>query len=178
MDLLDDYRAALRRGFYSNTLRPDSGLEELADIDRDPEGYIDFLLDRTNGGSPHILPDGTEVEWIPGYRKWIWDDGFCGTIGLRWLPGTTELPSHVTGHIGYSVVPWKRGRGYATRALALILVEAREEGLPHVDLMTQQDNVASRRVIENNGGVYVSAAPAPAEGFGCDALYRIDLLGQ
>ena len=31
MDLLDDYRDALTRGFYSNSLRPDSGLEELAD---------------------------------------------------------------------------------------------------------------------------------------------------
>ena len=45
----------------------------------------------------------------------MWDGEFCGSIGFRWQPGTTDLPRHVLGHIGYSVVPWKRRLGYATR---------------------------------------------------------------
>jgi predicted acetyltransferase len=50
-------------------------------------------------------------------------------------------------------VPWKQGRGYATQALGLILPVAREEGLQYVIITCDVDNVASRKVIEANGGV-------------------------
>ena len=65
------------------------------------------------------------------------------------------MPSHVLGHIGYSVVPWKRRRGYATRALGLILSDAHAEGLEYVEITTDLDNIASQRVIEANGGLLV-----------------------
>ena len=61
--------------------------------------------------------DGTTVPRLPGYLKWMWDGEFCGVIGFRWQPGTEALPPTCLGHIGYAVVPWKRGRGYATAAL-------------------------------------------------------------
>ena len=51
--------------------------------------------------------------------------------------------------------PWKRRRGYATRALHLLFPHARAEGLAHIELTTDVDNVASRRVIEANGGTLV-----------------------
>ena len=50
------------------------------------------------------------------------------------------------------VVPWKRRRGYATRALQLLLPQARDEGLAFVDLVADADNIPSQRVIETNGG--------------------------
>ena len=56
------------------------------------------------------------------------------------------------GHIGYSVVPWKRGRGYATQALRLMLAEARAVGLDYVEITAKPDNTASQRVILANGG--------------------------
>jgi len=61
----------------------------------------------------------------------------------------------VLGHIGYAVVPWKQRRGYATKALGLMLAEARKVGLPHVELTTDPDNEASQKVITANGGVFV-----------------------
>lgn len=79
------------------------------------------------------------------------------------------------GHIGYAVVPWKRGRGYATQALGLMLGEARREGLPYVELTTDPDNEASQKVIRANGGLLVErfwAAP-----YGKDELrFRISLV--
>ena len=80
------------------------------------------------------LPDGSKVRRIPGYRKWMWDGEFCGSIGLRWMPGTQELPEHVLGHVGYAVVPWKKGRGYAKQALGAIAAEARALGLEYIEL--------------------------------------------
>ena len=84
----------------------------------------------------------------------MWDGEFCGSIGLRWRQGSNDLPPHCLGHVGYAVVPWKERRGYATRALALMLPLARARGLAYLDLTTDPDNVPSQRVILANGGIY------------------------
>ena len=34
------------------------------------------LVDREASGDPIILPDGTKVSRLPGYRRWLWDGGF------------------------------------------------------------------------------------------------------
>ena len=109
------------------------------------------------------MPDGSAVQRLPGFNRWLWDSEFCGSIGFRWQPGTAELPPHVLGHIGYSVVPWKRGRGYATKALALMLNEARAEGLPYVQLTADSDNLASQKAILANGGKLIEEFSKPAQ---------------
>ncbi len=98
---------------------------------------------------------------LPGYTRWISDGGFCGFVNLRWQNGTEALPPHVSGHVGYGVVPARRGKGIATRALALILDEARELGLRHVELTAEVDNLASQRVITANGGMQIGRAMEP-----------------
>jgi predicted acetyltransferase len=116
------------------------------------------------------------VPRLPGLRCWLWDGEFCGVIGLRWQAGTTALPSYVLGHVGYSVVPWKRRLGYATEALRQLLPLARAEGLPHVDLTTDPDNRASQKVIVANGGVLVERFTKDAAYGGTPGLrYRIAL---
>jgi predicted acetyltransferase len=175
-EMLDAYTAALRRAWSPNTLRPEAAGEELALIEQDPVRFVSSMVDREATGDPITLPDGSRAPRLPGYQKWLWDGEFCGSISFRWQQGTSALPSYVSGHIGYTVVPWKQGRGYATRALALLLPEARAEGLDHVDLETTADNIASQKVIETNGGIRVEPVDA-ARGHGPDPVirYRIDL---
>lgn len=174
--MLASYTDALERGWYPNTTRPESAIEELLAIGHDREAFLRSLVDREALGSRLLLPDGTPVERLPGYHKWLWDGEFCGSISFRWQPGTTELPGYVLGHIGYSVVAWKRGRGYATRALSLILPDAIAEGLDHVELTTDPDNIASQRVIEHNGGILVERFRRSAAYGGSESLrYRIPL---
>ena len=80
------------------------------------------------------------------------------------------------GHIGYSVVPWRQRRGYATQALALILVDAADEGLEQVGLTTDADNVPSQRVIVANGGELVGRVQRdPVYGDVEQMLYRVSL---
>ena len=89
---------------------------------------------------------------------------------------TEALPPYCLGHIGYAVVPWKRRRGYATRAVQEVLLEAKAEGLRYVEITTDPSNVASQRVIEANGGVLLEEFVAPASvGGGRERRYRVTL---
>lgn len=151
-EYLAGYVAALETGWSPDNLRPEVAQEQLAQIARDADAFLAGMIDREAKGGPVTLPDGSQVPRLPGYRLWIVDGEFAGSIGIRWVPGTSELPPHVQGHIGYAIVPWKRNRGYAKRALALMLREARREGLEEVMITTDPDNEASQRVIEANGG--------------------------
>ena len=173
---LTSYADALRRRWSPNTVRAEVADEHLALIEADPVAFVRSLTDPEGAGDPITLADGSKVPRLPGYSKWLWDGEFCGSISLRWQDGTVELPSHVLGHIGYSVVPWKRRRGYATKALALILPDARALGLPHVELTTDHDNIGSQRVIEANGGRLIERfMMAPTSGAGLGYRYHIDL---
>lgn len=173
---LPSFIAALERGFAPNTTRPESTREELDAIAADAEGYLGRQVDREAKGGPVTLPDGSRVARLPGYRLWIWDGECAGMVNFRWVQGTAELPPHVLGHIGYAVVEWKRGRGYATEALRLLLERVREESLPWVELTTDVDNVASQKVIASNGGRLVERFRKPAAFGGSAGLrYRIPL---
>jgi predicted acetyltransferase len=174
---LPSYVAALERGWSPDNVRGRvAAEEELQRIGIDAEAFLKSLVDREATGKPITLPDGTTVPRLPGYRRWLWDGEFCGTIGLRWQPGTEELPPYCLGHIGYSVVPWKQRRGYATHALREMLQEAKSEGLRYVDITTDPSNVPSQRVIENNGGVFVEEFVAPPSlGSRRELRYRVTL---
>jgi predicted acetyltransferase len=173
---LASYVDALERGWSPNNVNPEAGRAELKRIAADADAFLASLVDLEAKGEPIALPDGTTAPRLPGYRRWMWDGEFCGSIGFRWQPGTTALPPHVLGHIGYTVVPWKRRRGYATRALELLVNNVRVEcpGLDYVELTTNVDNTASQRVIEANGGVRIERFTLPAY-YGAleDFRYRI-----
>ena len=174
---LRSYVAALERGWSPDNVR---GLvaaqEELARIAADADTFLASQVDREAAGGPLKMLDGTTAARLPGYRRWMWDGEFCGSIGFRWQPGTEALPPHCLGHVGYAVVPWKRKRGYATQALRDLLPEARAEGLRYVELTASPANIPSQRVIEANGGVLVEEFIAPIGlGGAPERRYRIDL---
>lgn len=177
LEHLPSYRSALERGWSPDNVR---GLvttrEQLAAIAADPAAFVASMDDPEAKGPPIELPDGSFVARLPGIRRWIWDGEMAGSIGLRWQKGTAALPPHVLGHIGYAVVPWKAGRGYATRALALMLDEARSRGLPYVEITTKPDNLASQRVITANGGRLVERFREAEAYGGAESLrFRLEL---
>ena len=115
---LASYVAALRTGWSADNLRGAvAAKEELEWIEAEADDFLASLYDPLGRRGPITLPDGSKVPRIPGYTRWMWDGEFCGSIGLRWVPGAQDVPPYVLGHVGYAVVPWKRGRGYARQAL-------------------------------------------------------------
>ena len=175
---LPSFVRAVERGWTMDLRGSAAAAEQLEKVREGPERFLASLEDRLGEGAPIKLPDGSTVPRLPGFQRWLWDGEFCGSIGLRWKSGTVELPEYCLGHIGYGVVPGKRGSGYATSALAQILPEARLVGLTHVDLTTDPDNFASQRVITANGGVFVKEFTKPIQFGGVPGLLFRIFLGE
>ena len=67
------------------------------------------------------------------------------------------------GHIGYSVAPDERFKGYATQMLKAALPECKKLGLDRVLITCIDSNEGSRKTILANGGVYESTVYEPEE---------------
>jgi predicted acetyltransferase len=174
---LPSYRAALEAGWSPSNVESEVHRQrELDQLDRNAMAYLMSLEDTKASGEPIILPDGSSVPRLPSFRRWMWDGEFCGHVGFRWQAGTAALPPHVLGHVGFSVVAWKRGQGYATQALKALLPEARAKGLPYIELTATADNPASCRTIEKAGGLLVERFAEHVYHGGQEVLrYRITL---
>ncbi|QNE22228.1 GNAT family N-acetyltransferase [Kribbella qitaiheensis] len=96
--------------------------------------------------------DSRKLDRAHATYRWIVEDGkYLGAVTL--LHTLTDKLLEGGGHIGYSVRPSARGRGLATWALGRVLEVAREQGMDRVLVTCDEDNLASARTIERNGGV-------------------------
>jgi len=109
--------------------------------------YAQFIADQRFRDAPR------PSTYVPSTELWMADgDEYLGRISLR--HELTDLLLTWGGHIGYSVRPSARRRGIASQALAGMLPICTALGIDPALVTCDTDNVASRRTIENNGGVY------------------------
>jgi predicted acetyltransferase len=106
------------------------------------------------------LPDNTFVEsdaylFVQGKR-------ILGMINCR--RRLDNYFSTIGGHIGFSVRPSERGKGYGSKMLAMALYRYRELGFDKVLVTCVSENIASRKIIIANGGVFESTLLDKSDG--------------
>jgi predicted acetyltransferase len=120
-----------------------SSWQEPAEFQRFIEGLRADELEETPRPA-HFVPT-THLWWVDGEK-------FLGRLTIRHRLAPEPAGSR-NGHIGYEVRPSARRQGHATAMLGAALPWARRLGLESVLLTCDDNNEASRRTIEHNGGV-------------------------
>ena len=135
--------------------------------------FIDGLKEyQSEGGFPTVDAEERRdkfAEYIDrlsnDYEKGYGDGGIIHTKHL-WLVdgykyiGTTLLSHQIDedllnfgGNISYEIRPTERRKGYGKEILRLALLEAKRIGLERIRMVCDEDNIASKKIIEENGGV-------------------------
>lgn len=93
------------------------------------------------------LPD----YWAPASTYWLIDDGrFVGHVNIRHKLNKKLL--FWGGHIGYTISPSERKKGYGTKILELAIKKAKKLGIKRILLTCNDKNIASQKIIEKHGG--------------------------
>jgi predicted acetyltransferase len=103
---------------------------------------------------------------VPESILWlVQDKTYIGRINLRHR--LNDNLRRIGGNLGYDIRPSMRKRGYGDLICRLGLDEARKLGLQRVLLTCDEDNPASRKIIEANGGVFESSEVVHRPGVLC-----------
>lgn len=112
--------------------------------------YSDWLLKVTKDLDIANIPNGR----VPAYTYFYVrenDDEIIGIINIRLA--LNDFLRKEGGHIGYSIRPMERKKGYGTRMLREALSFCKRIGLCDILITCNKDNVASSSMIRNCGGV-------------------------
>ena len=110
--------------------------------------YEEWLESNQNHEMGINLPEG----WVPAVQlvAFARDGQSVGFLNLRLRLSAYLLEEG--GHIGYSIRPSERGKGYAKEALHQGLQVAKEKNIHRALVTCSTENPASRAVILANGG--------------------------
>ena len=110
--------------------------------------YEEWLESNQNHEMGINLPEG----WVPDIQlvAFAKDGKVVGFLNLRLRLNDFLLEEG--GHIGYSIRPFERGKGYAKESLRQGLKIAKEKNIKRALVTCSTENPASRAVILANGG--------------------------
>jgi predicted acetyltransferase len=139
------------------------------------QAYEDYIMEWEDTGGD-IVPGATDREdrsfdemlskWAGAETDAAYERGFVpatlffmvdknqkiiGAIHLRHT--LSESLRQNGGHIGYGIRPSERGKGYGSLMLKMLLADIKEKGFDKVLLTCDEENTASQKTIEGNGGV-------------------------
>ena len=122
-------------------------------------GGLQRFLDNYEGWLDKLQQDYTRIaseEKVPGRTFFLVrssDNRIVGMINIRLA--LNENLKKFGGHIGYSIRPTERGKGYNKINMYLGLKVCQENGIDNVLMDADKDNPASWKTMEALGGVNV-----------------------
>ena len=123
---------------------------------------LDWLKDARRLRNPETVPEGWVVSTqFLAIRES--DGALVGMIQVRHEIESSHYLKNYGGHIGYSVRPGERRKGYATQMLAQALAFCRELGIREVLMTCWPYNIGSKKAIIANGGIFESEQYEPYE---------------
>ena len=127
-----------------------SGEDRIPAFLPDPEWSFEETVE---GFAKQSRGEGLPEGWVPGTTRFLVHEGrILGVFNLRhWLTDNLRL---FGGHVGYSVRPSERLKGYGTHLLEAAVAMARDMSIERVLLTCDPKNVASVGVIKKCGGVF------------------------
>ena len=142
---IEDYLASFPEDRMQVTYDPERipGLDYLEDFEKVAEwlAFCESMKDK--------------ISWYLTVRE---SDGkVVGCCCLRHKLEYDDDDPDFASHIGYSVRPDERRKGYAKEQLRLALKEAHELGIETVRIICRDINIGSNKTILANGGVFVDA---------------------
>ena len=124
----------------------DAGLPNLEEA----TSYEDWVKEKANEKNGIDLRDGY-VPCTTLFLKRMSDNKVCGSISIR--HELNEFLFNFGGHIGYSVTPSERGKGYGKLQLKMALEIASYLGIEKCLITADKTNTLSNKTIISEGGV-------------------------
>ncbi|MCL2406414.1 MAG: GNAT family N-acetyltransferase [Defluviitaleaceae bacterium] len=117
--------------------------------------------------------------YVPSSTFWLVDEErgiFLGEGNVR--HNLTPPLINYGGHVGYAIRHTQWGNGYGTLLCSLLLREAVKLGIKEALITCDDNNHASRKVIERNGGMLENIVPNIIDGMQIQTRrYWVDLEG-
>ncbi|MGQ9888108.1 MAG: GNAT family N-acetyltransferase [Aggregatilineales bacterium] len=145
----------------------DSFLEALREL-RQEERYLEYdsnqLVDDANFAALierlASLRASPPPGWVPTSELWLVSGNeYIGRASVR--HELNDSLRQIGGHIGYEIRPSRRGQGYGRLICRLALERAAALGIRPALITCDETNIASRRIIEANGGRFEKAVQVP-----------------
>lgn len=107
------------------------------------ENWLDSLGFIKTGRHGHLVPSTTYFAMV--------NNEIVGVVNIRHKLNDDLLK--IGGHIGFSIRPSQRRKGYATQMLRLTIEKCMEMGIEKALVTCNKDNIGSKMTIEKNGGM-------------------------